>query len=98
MKYVFLLSLTIYLNACATKSAALFSETMLPDGKTWEIRTKIDCEDIKHSSAKCKDRLRETVTIYGTELCGESPKRVFACAVRGNDDYTISGNCYVKCP
>lgn len=96
-KYSFLALALLILTSCAHKEATQLSETMLPDGRTWQVKSKVDCID-NQSANKCKDRLQEIVTKYGSELCGKTPERVFACAVRGEYDYTIVGSCYLTCP
>lgn len=91
--FIFLMTL----NSCVHKPFALLTEAMLPDGRTWEVKTQVNCADIKDSASKCKERFGDVVRKHGTELCGATPQRVFACALRGNPDYTTQGSCYVEC-
>lgn len=98
MKYISLIFVLSLLAACATTTSyTKFSESMLPDGLTWEVKSRVDCEDHRNNIEKCKSKLRDSIVKYGTELCGRPHERVFACEERGNTDYTVSGKCYVKC-
>lgn len=111
MKKSILITL-LALSGCATDPFAYTSQTMLPDGRTWEVKASVPCDDIdnkldnnlspaarnKALAGACTERLVTKITKHGVELCGADPQRVFNCGTRGNEDVRGFGSCYVRCP
>lgn len=66
-----------------TSYGSYFKETLLADGKTWEIHTS-------------DNEYKKTVTERGQILCENKVKSVFACSkFDNNPNYKFK--CYVKC-
>lgn len=85
----------LFIVGCAS-SRVLYTEEMLPDGKTWRIHI---LEPLCNKGAEaCNKRTSELIDQRARELCGKLPERVFACSIAYVGSGRIDDACYVECP
>jgi hypothetical protein len=111
-----ILLISMSLISCSVYTPWVQKEEMLPDGKTWKITKLIDnlCEppkpsiftssaikEYKSAQDDCINKAMPLIQESSTELCGQSPERIFSCKLsdlnqaQTNNPQTVS--CYAKC-
>lgn len=86
----------IFLSACAHNR---YESEMLPDGKTWKVRSsQMTCD--RGEQADCEGHVDAGMNRHAKELCGDKEFRVFECQNHEGgwfSEASLEKTCLVQC-